>query len=273
VPDDTIATRRSLGARDPRIIRLIAPIIHAFADRYYRAEVEGAEHLSSHAALIVATHNGIWTFPDLVALASAFWKRFGTQTPGFGLGHRIVFLMPGLGEIARRVGGIPASEKNALAALAEDRPVLVCPGGDEDAMKPFSQRHRIHFGRRRGFIRIALLAGVPIIPVVSVGAHETLLVLNEGRRFARWLGLEKAWRVKKVPFTLSFPFGFTIAGIPSIPLPSKVRVRSLPPIDLGLPPEAASDREAVERCFERVRDAMQAALDELAVGRKRVFFG
>lgn len=262
-----------MEARDPAYVRLVAPVLHFFADRYYRAEVEGVEHLLPGPCLIVATHNGIWTLPDLVALASVFLRRFGTELPGYALAHHTVLSLPGIGPLIRRLGAVPASPSNALAVLKAGHPLLVCPGGDLDAMKPFRERHRIHFGHRRGFISLALRAGVPIIPVVSVGAHETLVVLNDGRRLAERLPLARAFRLKTIPLTLSFPFGLTIAGVPSIPLPSKVRVRILPPVDLGLPPESAHDHHVVEHCFSLVRHMMQAALDDLASTRKRVFFG
>jgi len=134
-------------------------------------------------------------------------------------------------------------------------------------------RHKICFGRRRGFIRLAIERQAPIIPMVSVGAHETMFVLNDGRRTAEIIGLPKYLRIKSVPLVISFPFGLTPGGIFSIPLPSKIRVRILPEIELDEPPEAVNDKTTVERCFEHVRRTMQRALDDLASKRKWIILG
>ena len=262
-----------LGARDATAVRKVHAVLRAISRVYYRSRVEGVEHLSDHASLIVATHNGIWHLADVVVLIEAFWSRFGPDTPSYGMIHEVLMRLPGLGPLMRRLGGLPASPENGLAALRADSPVLVCPGGDNDAMKPFRQRHTIQFGRRRGFMRLALRAQVPIIPVVSVGAHETIFVLNDGRFLAKLLGFDRMFRIKSIPITLSFPFGLTLAGIPSLPLPSKVVVRILPPMTFDEPPSAADNPAIVERCHQRLHAVMQAALTDLASKRRRVFFG
>jgi len=242
-------------------------------DRYYRAEVEGIEHMTEGRALVTATHNGGVFMPDLWALMVAFWRRFGLETPAYGLMHTFAFPIPGLGDLLSAAGAVPATRENAATVLDAGFPLMVCPGGDLDALKPYRERHRITFGKRRGFIRTALKHSAPIVPVVSVGAHEVFVMLNDGRRTAELFGFARFLRIKTVPLALGFPFGLNPAGIFSLPLPTKVRVRVLPRIELGEPPEAADDPIIVERCFERVRATMQDALDDLASTRRRFVLG
>jgi 1-acyl-sn-glycerol-3-phosphate acyltransferase len=262
-----------LQQRDPELIRRVFPLLASMVDYYYRGDVEGIERLSDKASLVVSTHNGGMATPDLHCLMVAFWRRFGLHTPAHGLMHQFALKLPGFGSFFVKLGAIPASPANVALALRADRPVLVCPGGDEDALKPFSQRHRVLFGKRRGFIRAAIRHQVPICPVVSVGAHETFFVLNDGRRLAEITGFAKYLRVKSVPLTFGFPCGISPAGIFSLPLPAKIRVRVLPKIELAEAPERADDARTVERCFEHVRAQMQQALDELASRRRRVVLG
>jgi 1-acyl-sn-glycerol-3-phosphate acyltransferase len=262
-----------LARRDDDLIRRVYPWLTALVDRYYRSTVEGSEHLTDRASLLVATHNGSLYTPDAYCLAVAFWRRFGLETPAYGLMHRVAFRIPGFGPFLERLGAVPASRESAAVVLENDHPLLVCPGGDMDALKPFAQRHRIVFGGRTGFVATAIRHQVPIIPVVSVGAHETLMILNDGQWLARMSGLARFFRIKAVPLALSFPFGLTIAGLGAIPLPAKVTVRILPRIELAEPPAAADDPVVVRRCFDHVVRTMQASLDDLASRRKRVFFG
>jgi 1-acyl-sn-glycerol-3-phosphate acyltransferase len=260
--------------RDPDLVRRALPILGAISDHYFRTEVHGIDNLRTSASLITSTHNGGMVPPDLLGLWVAFFRHFGPEAPIYSLTHAIAFHIPFYGQLATGlIGAVPASPKNARRVLRSDCPLLVCPGGDEDSLKPFSQRHTITFGERRGFIRMAIAEQVPIIPVVSVGAHETMFVINDGRRLAQWLRFPLWLRVKTVPLAVGLPWGLTIAGLGLLPLPTKVVVRVLPPIELAEPPSAAKSRRVVERCFNHVRERMQRALDEMASKRRHAVLG
>jgi 1-acyl-sn-glycerol-3-phosphate acyltransferase len=187
--------------------------------------------------------------------------------------HAIALKVPYFSRILTKLGAVPANKENARMVLKSGYPLLLCPGGDVDSLKPFNKRHHICFGERRGFIRLAIEQQVPIIPIVSVGAHETLFILNDGRWLAEISGAAEYLRIKTIPFSLSFPFGLTPAGLLSIPLPSKIRIQILPKIELHELPQASNNTAVVERCFEHIRGKMQKALDELASTRKHIIFG
>jgi 1-acyl-sn-glycerol-3-phosphate acyltransferase len=261
-----------LANRDPELIGRLLPVFSLIGDLYFRSVIEGAENYTSGPALYVGTHNGATALPDTFVFATELWRRFGPEVPSYALMHDILRWLPGFASVIPKLGGLPADSRSALVALRAGHPLLVLPGGELDALKPFSRRNEIVFGPRRGFIRLALAGQVPIVPIVSAGAHETLLILNDGRRLAELLGLRRLLRVETLPLSLGFPFGLGLAGIGALPLPAQITVRLLPKIELGEPPEAASDPVVVERLFERVRATMQRALDELSAGRK-VFFG
>lgn len=258
----------ALDRRDERVLRAARWAADGMATHFYRARVEGLEHLEPRACLVVSTHNGSLFVPDLVCTFAAWWRRYGLETPVYGLAHDILFQVPGLRDLVLGFGAIPASAGSAEAVLGAGHPLLVCPGGDLDALKPTRDRHRVVFGPRRGFVRLALRLGVPVVPVVSTGAHEVFWVPFDGRKVARATGLERLLRVKSVPFTVGIPFGPAIAGVGNLPLPTPVHVRVLPEIRFEAPPEAAEDDAVVEQCFEKVRGAMQEALDELARERR-----
>src|SRR5690606_25844165 len=101
--------------------------------------------------------------------------------------------------------------------------VLAFPGGETDSMRSFADRNRVIFGTRRGYIRLALKEGVPIVPVVTAGGHETLIVLTSGEKIARFTGIDRVLGMKRWPITLCLPWGLTL-GPPILHLPVPTRV-------------------------------------------------
>ncbi|HMR80756.1 MAG TPA: acyl-phosphate glycerol 3-phosphate acyltransferase, partial [Polyangiaceae bacterium] len=149
------------------------------------------------------------------------------------------------------------------------------PGGDRDSHKPFSERHQVNFHGHTGFLRLSIRQRVPLVPFVHVGTHEALFVISRGERIAKALRLKKLLGLNVFPLTLSFPFGLSLGPyFAAIPLPSKVRIRVLPPMrlwELGYddPDNPEQCRAALSMLTQRLQDE----LDELAHARKRVLLG
>ena len=99
--------------------------------------------------------------------------------------------------------------------------------------RPTWESNRIDFAGRKGFIRLALDAGVPIVPVVSVGGQETALFLSHGERLARLLRLDKLSSAEGPADLLALPWGINVGDfLGHLPLPAKITVQVLEPIDL-----------------------------------------
>ena len=116
---------------------------------------------------------------------------------------------------------------------------------------------------------------VPVVPAVTVGAHETLVVLSRGEWIAKRLGLDRMFRITVMPLVLGPPFGIVPGGIPTWPLPAKITVELGAPIDWSsrYGPDAADDHEVVRACYDEVTETMQATLDRLAAARRRPILG
>ena len=77
---------------------------------------------------------------------------------------------------------------------------------------------------------------MPIVPVVSIGGQETALFLTRGERLARLLALDRMFRLKVLPISLALPWGLNVGDmLGHIPLPAKITIETLPPIDLREP--------------------------------------
>ena len=253
--------------RDPAFIESIRPLLETYV-RYFRPEVRGFEDIPAEGPfLVIGNHSGGATPPDLPILMTRWWAERGVDEPVYGLFHTMMIGMPGLGSSLHKAGALEAGWDNAEAALGDGGIVIVYPGGDREALRPFTDRDRIDFGGRKGFIRLALRAGVPIVPAVSCGAHDTVLVLTRGETIARALPWLRRWRIKAQPFLVGAPWIIS-PGLPTIPLPAKVVVQLLPPIDLAeaVDPDLPEE-ERVQAAYDLVTGSMQACLDDLAAER------
>ena len=114
-------------------------------------------------------------------------------------------------------------------------------------------------------MKLSLELGTPIVPVVAIGGQETALFLGQGQRISRLLGLDRALRLKVFPVQFAPPFGVTLLDLPlRVPLPSKITIRVLPPIDLRA--ELGPDADP-EQAYEIVTEIMQAELAMLSAER------
>jgi len=250
---------------DPDHIRRTQPLLKAVNDFYFRPEVSGLENIPAEGpVLLVGNHSGGLVIADTFVFTHAFYDRFGPYRRFHQLAHNLAAGNPLLG-ILRRYGTVKASHDNARRAFDRGAALLVYPGGDWETFRPSWQGDRIDFGGRKGFIRLALDAGVPIVPVVSMGGQETALFLTRGRRLAKALRLDRLTRVKVMPISLGPPFGVNLLDLPlRLPLPAKIQIEVLPPVDLEERFGPDPDHDEV---YESVTGRMQRALSRLAEER------
>ncbi len=255
----------SLANRREDRIRLVVDGLVPLLQRYFKAKVLGLERIPQGGGIYVGNHNGGSLTPDSYLLGAALYQRGGLDDLPFAMAHDMVVRWPLLRDFFVPLGAVRACPQNASRICAAGKKLLIYPGGDAEAMRPYRDRNRIKFGRRRGYVRLALREGVPIIPAVAHGAHATAIILDDGKWIVDKLRLDRALRLKAWPITLSIPWGLTFGPPPVyFPLPSRITIELLDPIQFERAgDEAAADERYVERCHHQVVDAMQSALDRL----------
>jgi 1-acyl-sn-glycerol-3-phosphate acyltransferase len=264
-----------LDARDPAFVALMVEFFRAIGERWFRFEVTGTEHLPpTGPALLVSNHSGGVVITDTFLTHVAVFDALGGDRALHALGHDFAVDDAVLGPYARRFGVLRAHKDAARKALAADRLVLVYPGSDKDTFRPWKDRHKVELGGRRGFVRLARETGVPIIPVVTVGTHEQMVVLSRGERLARALRTKRWLRTEVLPVTLSIPWGVTVGFVPYVPLPVPTTVAFGPPIHLGRDDaddagdDDGDDDAAIDHGYHRVAAAMQALMQSTVDDRR-----
>ena len=261
-----------LEDRDPDYLREALPLLWLLSTFYFRAEVRDLGNIpADRPVLLVGNHSGGNIIVDTFVFSLAFSTYFGVERPFHQLAHNLAIAWPIAGGMLRKSGTVSASHEHAEQALEAGAPVLVYPGGDWETHRPSWKSGEIDFAGRKGFIQLALDAGVPIVPVVSIGGQETALFLSQGGGLARALRLDRLFRLKVLPISIALPWGLNVGDFAGhFPLPSKITIEVLPPIDLER--EFGPDPDPDE-VYEHVTSQMQEALDGLAAERRLPVIG
>ena len=255
----------SLDNRDLDLLLAFDARIGPLLETYFRPVVRGLERIPTGPALYVGNHNGATLSPDTFVFCHRLLRERRVADVPFGLAHEVALSVPLMHQLMVPLGAVRAAHDTAQRLFEAGHKALVYPGGDVDSMRAWSERKRVLFAGRRGYVRLALRAGVPIVPLVSAGAHEVLVVLHHGRGIARRLPFAKRLRTEVWPLSLSIPWGLTFGPLPPfVPLPTRIHQEVLSPITFERTGEdAAADDLYVAECDFRIRAQMQQALDRL----------
>lgn len=221
--------------------------------RYFRVEVVGAEMVPATGPAVIAPNHSGYAAADAILLAR-FLHQGRHRMPRI-LAHRAFFEWFRLVRLLSESFGMrEASIQNGVDLLRNGELMLIFPEGEAGNFKPSRLRYRLQ-RFHTGFVRMAVLAGAPIIPCLVIGAEESHLCLGS-IDFSRLIG---RFRVP-VPVNL-------------FPLPARWKIVFLDPIDLsGYRPEDAADSEKMKRLAGELRARMQRALRQELRSRKSVYF-
>ena len=247
---------------DPQITEILTGAVEPLAEKWFRLEVRGIENIPAEGgALLVANHSG--TVPiDGVITGYAVKKYSGRNIRP--LGADLVFTLPFIGQLARKVGATLACTADAERLLTKGELAAVWPEGFKGIGKPFSERYKLQRFGRGGFVSSAMRAQVPIVPVSIVGAEEIYPLVGNVPSLARLLG------IPYLPITPFFPL---LGPLGMIPLPSKWIIEFGEPIRTdAYEPEAADDPMLLFNVTDQVRETIQQTLYALLVDRGNAFF-
>lgn len=270
-----VAVPEGLNGPDPMLMKKQSGIWNFLMDYYFRVDIAGWDNLPDQPSLLIGVHSGGPLTMDAWTVNMAWWRHFEGRRKLHGTAHDVLMQHKVLGRYFRRLGAISPSRESLQAAFAQGDDAILWPGGEVDAYRKWTKRDTAVLGGRKGFIKLAIRSGVPIVPVATVGGHDTLFVLSEGRGIAKLLGLKERMRVEVAPITFSLPFGVALHLTPfqHIPLPSKIRTELLEPIYLDTDPARADDEDYVNQMYAEVESRIQAGMARLAKKRKFPIFG
>ena len=247
-----------LNGPDETLMEIQKYFWNPMCDYWFRMEMEGWENIPEPPVLLVGIHSGAPFVWDAWTVGIQWWRHFGNERPIHGTAHDALMAAPGIGAYFRRMGVLPAAPDSMASALAAGHDVALWPGGEIDSLRHWFRRDEAILAGRKGFVKLAIRSGVPIVPISTVGGADGMPVIATGRRLAKLLQLDKA-RLKRFPISISLPWGISPAVLPEIPFPTKIRTAFQPPCSSSRIPSGLRTRTTSIASTRKCARASRAA--------------
>lgn len=146
--------------------------------------------------------------------------------------------------------------------------MFLAVGGATESLHSCPGKHHLVLARRKGFVKIALLTGTPLVPVYSFGETDTFHTINELSPESGVRKVLERWQ-RKFEKTLGFIMPFALGnglffgrGILPLSVPLNVVVGAA----LAVPkyegdPDSAEFRVMVDKYHKRYIDALKELFD------------
>ncbi len=187
---------------DPDFIRKISPFF-SILEKYFRYEVRGLGLIPRKKALVVMNHGIVPYHGFLLAKKMVDERNIFPR----GLGAEFLFRIPGVREFFLKGGAVNASPRNAERLLQEGHVIMLAPGGIYEALISKPGLRRIPWEWRKGFVRLAVETGTPIVPTYCRGISSVY--------YNSYLLLKPRIKLlEKTRFSLPFFFGLGFFPFP-----------------------------------------------------------
>ncbi|OQR94346.1 diacylglycerol O-acyltransferase [Achlya hypogyna] len=191
-----------------RIIGTGSPLVEAVA-RYFSATVIRTAPLDPAATYVFGFHpHGITPLTVMWLQLCAAWRAVFPNVFAVPLTASVVHYVPLLRDGLQFFGAREVTRRTFEASLAAKQSVMVVPGGQAEMLHSRSGERQIRvFTGHKGFLRLALEHGAPLVPVLSFQEGEVLDNVQ--------MPALQQWTVKKfaVPCPF-FPYGTFYLPIP-----------------------------------------------------------
>jgi 1-acyl-sn-glycerol-3-phosphate acyltransferase len=212
---------------------------------YFSAELVGRENVPQKGGALLVGNHGVFGFD--AAILGALLARDVGRLPTW-LADRHLWLTPGFGLTLDFAGAIKGERATAVAELQAGELVVVYPGGIFDSYKLARDRHRLKWGNRAGFARVAMMARVPIVPIAACGVDDIYRIVAREPGLGNLLFGDSRY---------NFPIALGRLGTP-LPKRVPVKIHALAPIATEGDPARPEDVEHVRAATYR---ALQEKLD------------
>lgn len=225
---------------------------------YFRVETHDIERVPPGRTLLIANHAGQLPF-DAAMVSVAMLLEAEPPRIVRGMAEYWVSELPWVSVFAARGGAASGTPDTCREMLEAGEAVLVFPEGVRGMNKLYKDRYKLQrFGT--GFMRLALEAQTPVVPVAIVGSEE------QQPGFANLEALGRVFGMPAFPITATFPL---LGPLGMLPLPVKYHMYFGEPLHFTGSP---TDEDAIiDEKVETVKSAIEALFERGLAERRGVF--
>jgi 1-acyl-sn-glycerol-3-phosphate acyltransferase len=136
---------------------------------YHEHEVKGMGHIPQEGAALLVMNHSLATY-DIGLLFAAVYESTGRIVRP--LADNLFFKIPYLSQFVQALGGVRGTQKNAKDLLRAGEIVAVAPGGMKEALRPSSDKYKLMWETRKGFVALAIEMQVPVILAMCPKADD-----------------------------------------------------------------------------------------------------
>ena len=233
----------------PSLLPKAALPVYWIYKNYFRVQNYGLENLPHETCLVVSNHTGQVPLDAAMITAAAMTDAEHPRLLRAMVDH-FVARMPFIGSFYEKCGQVAGTPENCLYLLSKGYSVLVFPEGARGINKPFHRAYELQ-GFGQGFLRLALEAGVPIVPVAVVGAEEALPSFGTLRFLTKFGG-------PPIPVLAS-----------PVPLPTQFHIHWGEPLRFDAKHD--DDDQVIAPLVEQVRETIRVMIEHGLETREAVF--
>lgn len=215
---------------------------------YHDHEIKGIEHIPEKTSAIIAVNHSLASY-DIALLMAGIYEQ--TNRIARSLIDRLFYKVPGVGNIMESLGSLEGNHQNAVDLLKTGELLVIAPGGMREALRPSTEKYKVMWARRKGFVKLSIETGTPIVLAACPAADDMYDIAPS--HVTAW-----AYKTFKIPLFFAKGLGFS-------PLPKAVKLThylSEPQV----PPKMANTKEEfdaqVKTFHAAVCERMQRLLDE-----------
>ena len=103
------------------------------------------------------------------------------------LAASILFKIPGVRTVTLKTGCVDAGRSTANRCLRQGLSLFLCPGGQDEQLETICGRERVYLKSRKGFVRLAMIHNVPLVPAYCFGSSDLYRTYGAFYGARRWL--------------------------------------------------------------------------------------
>jgi 1-acyl-sn-glycerol-3-phosphate acyltransferase len=226
-------------------------------DKYFRVKFYGMENIPAHGGALIIGNHGPFGIDGAFVVKHVYEEGGRVVRP---LGDRLLFKIPIFRVFLNTVGVLEGEADQAVDIMRAGELCSVYPGGYAETVKEPHEKYQVKqfWENHLGYIKVALRAQVPIIPISCIGLDDTVFQLKTAEQtsqFAPARFLQKYMEHDKYGVPLWMGLGL-------LPVPVQFTYKVGEAIDLGYGPEAADDPDILHKVNNNLIEIMEGMIEK-----------